>query len=81
MEGRRLLLVGEQGLGDTIQFLRYARVFKGMGAHVVLAAPAALGRLLASGGDWDELFLIGSAPDLPACDFYLPLARRRGAGD
>ena len=78
LEGRKLLLVGEQGLGDTIQFLRYARALKALGADVVLAAPAALGRLLACGGDWDELFLLGSAPDLPACDFYLPLPSARG---
>ena len=39
----------------------------------MLAAQAALGRLLASHPDVDELFLLGSADELPRCDFYLPL--------
>ena len=73
LAGRSLLLVGEQGLGDTIQFVRYAREFKRRGARVVLAASARLGRLLAAGSDWDELHLLDSANGPPACDFYLPL--------
>ena len=59
MAGRSLLLVAEQGLGDTIHFMRYARLLKPRGARVVLAAQAALGRLLASHPDLDELFLLG----------------------
>ena len=73
LTGRRLLLVAEQGLGDTLQFVRYARVFKQRGAHVVMAVQAALGPLLAHGTDWDELFLIGGGQAFPPADFYLPL--------
>jgi tetratricopeptide (TPR) repeat protein len=73
LAGRSLLLLAEQGLGDTIHFIRYARMLKQRGARVVLAAPAALGRLLASDPDLDELFIFGSAEELPRCDFYLPL--------
>jgi tetratricopeptide (TPR) repeat protein len=73
LAGRRLLLVAEQGLGDTIHFLRYAKLLKARGARVVLAAPAALGRLLAAHPDLDELFLLGSDKPLPPCDFFLPL--------
>ncbi len=73
LAGRSLLLVGEQGLGDTIQFVRYAREFKRRSARVVLAASARLGRLLAAGSDWDELYLLDSANGPPACDFHLPL--------
>ncbi|WP_434107697.1 tetratricopeptide repeat protein [Paraburkholderia caffeinilytica] len=32
LDGRRLLLVGEQGFGDHFQFLRYARVLEQLGA-------------------------------------------------
>ena len=39
----------------------------------MLAAQTALGRLLASHPDLDELFILGSAEQLPRCDFYLPL--------
>ncbi|HEX7932304.1 MAG TPA: tetratricopeptide repeat protein [Paraburkholderia sp.] len=34
LEGRRLLVVGEQGFGDHFQFLRYARVLQERGATV-----------------------------------------------
>lgn len=36
LEGRRLLLVGEQGFGDHFQFLRFARVLEQRGATVDL---------------------------------------------
>ena len=79
LAGRSLLLLAEQGLGDTLHFVRYARLLKERGARVVLAAPAALGRLLASHPDVDELFILGSAEELPRCDFYLPLLSAPGA--
>ena len=76
LAGRSLLLLTEQGLGDTLHFIRYARLLKERGARIVLAAPAALGRLLAAHPDVDELFILGSAEELPHCDFYLPLLER-----
>ena len=79
LAGRSLLLLAEQGLGDTLHFLRYARLLKERGARVVLAAPAALGRLLASPPDLDELFILGSAAEWPRCDFCLPLLSAPGA--
>jgi hypothetical protein len=42
--GKRLLLLAEQGFGDTIQFVRYARLVAARGAQVV---PPPLVRLLA----------------------------------
>jgi tetratricopeptide (TPR) repeat protein len=48
LDGKRLLLHCEQGLGDTIQFSRYARLAEGRGARVSLAAPRRLHRLLST---------------------------------
>lgn len=43
---KTVLLHAEQGLGDTIQFCRYATSFADLGARVVIAAPTALVDLL-----------------------------------
>ncbi len=44
--GRTILLWGEQGLGDTIQYCRYAAVLASRGATPLLCVPAPLVRLL-----------------------------------
>ena len=46
LEGVTLLLHSEQGLGDTIQFCRYARLAELRGARVVLSVPPKLRALL-----------------------------------
>ncbi len=79
LAGRSLLLLAEQGFGDTFHFIRYARLLKELGARIVLAAPAALSRLLGSQPYLDELFILGSGLKLPRCDFYLPLLSAPGA--
>jgi tetratricopeptide (TPR) repeat protein len=47
LAGRRILLVGEQGYGDQIQFIRYAAVLARQGAMVDVAADRRLARLFA----------------------------------
>ncbi len=79
LSGRRVLLLAEQGLGDTIQFLRYARLLKARGARVVLAARQGVARLLASHPDLDELHLLDAGRELPPVDYYLPLLSVPGA--
>lgn len=46
--GRTILVVAEQGFGDTIQFARYAPLLAGRGARVVLAVQPPLEALAAS---------------------------------
>ena len=46
--GKTILLHGEQGFGDTIQFCRYARLVADLGASVILEIHKSLVSLLAS---------------------------------
>ncbi|MEP7206602.1 MAG: glycosyltransferase family 9 protein, partial [Casimicrobiaceae bacterium] len=47
-EGRTIVLGAEQGLGDTIQFARFARPLADAGMRVILQVPQAMTTLLAS---------------------------------
>ena len=71
IEGKTVLLHAEQGLGDTIQFCRYARLVKDRGARVVLRAQAALLPLLRQLDGVDE-WVDANGP-LPQFDYHCPL--------
>jgi tetratricopeptide (TPR) repeat protein len=66
-----LLLHAEQGLGDTIQFCRYASLAAGLGARVLLEIPQQLTPLL-TGLEGVAKILSPSDPS-PAFDFHCPL--------
>ena len=68
---KTILLHAEQGLGDTIQFCRYAKLVKALGAKVVLEVPKALRGLLSGLEGADELIEEGNA--LPTFDYHCPL--------
>ncbi len=71
LAGRTLLLHAEQGLGDALQFARYATLLAGRGARVILEAHPPLKRLLSSVSGVDAAFARGE--ELPSFDFHLPL--------
>jgi|GEM_PF-47666 len=48
LNGRTILLHSEQGLGDTIQFVRYATLVAQRGGQVLVSCPDPLKRLLAT---------------------------------
>jgi tetratricopeptide (TPR) repeat protein len=48
LAGRTILLHGEQGLGDSLQFCRYAERVAALGARVILEVPGSLARLCAT---------------------------------
>jgi Flp pilus assembly protein TadD len=66
LEGRRLLVSGEQGLGDTIQFCRYAPLLAARGARVIFGAQFALQSVLRSLAGVDTLLTEGDV--LPRID-------------
>jgi tetratricopeptide (TPR) repeat protein len=45
LNGRRIVLYAEQGLGDSLQFLRYVPMVQAAGGQVILDVPANLRRL------------------------------------
>ena len=69
--GKAVLLHAEQGLGDSIQFCRYAREVQALGAHVLLEVPRPLMALFASLEGVSQIIEKG-AP-LPQFDYHCPL--------
>lgn len=71
IEGKTILLHAEQGLGDTLQFCRYAALVSNLGAKVVLEVPAELMRLMTTLDGVDQLIEAGQP--LPPFDCHCPL--------
>lgn len=71
IQGRRILLHTEQGLGDSIQFLRYVPLVHAAGGTVVLDVPPRLRRLAAQLPGVAALVTTGDP--LPPFDCHCPL--------
>lgn len=75
LHGRSLLLRAEQGLGDTLQFIRFVPLLLAFGGDIVIEVQPALLPLLADSDS--PLRWVPQGPDLPkdawGCDCYLPL--------
>lgn len=71
IEGRTILLAGEQGLGDTLQFIRYASLVKQRDATVVVECQGQLVSLVSTCAGVDRAYTAGQAR--PDFDVYCPL--------
>jgi TPR repeat/Tetratricopeptide repeat len=69
--GKRVLLYAEQGLGDTIQFARFAQVLADRGAEVMVRVQPPLAGLMRSLDGVAAVFSEGETP--PPIDYHLPL--------
>jgi tetratricopeptide (TPR) repeat protein len=71
LAGRTILLLAEQGLGDTVHFIRYAPLVKQQGGTVIVECQPALMRLLANAAGID--LLVARGWPLPAFDTHASL--------
>jgi hypothetical protein len=69
--GKTIVLHGEQGLGDTLQFCRYVKRVADLGASVLLEVPSQLASLLKNLEGVSRLLVRGEP--LPAFDYHCPL--------
>jgi Flp pilus assembly protein TadD len=72
LEGKRILLHAEQGLGDTLQFCRYAPMVAARGAQVVLEVQPPLVRLMRT-LDGQRIEVIAQGDPRPPVDLHCPL--------
>ncbi len=71
LQGKIILLEAEQGLGDTINFVRYAPMVAALGARVLLAVQPPLRSVAASVSGVSQVLSDGEP--LPKFDYYCPL--------
>ena len=71
LEGRTILLDAEQGLGDTLQFIRYAPLVQARGGKVVAVCQRPLMQILSNFPGIDRL--VAQGEPVPPFDCYLPL--------
>ena len=75
LAGRTILLHAEQGMGDTLQFCRYAPLVAAQAARVVLVVPTALRAIMGTleGVREGRIEVLAFGDALPATDFHCPL--------
>jgi tetratricopeptide (TPR) repeat protein len=71
LQSKAILLYGEQGLGDFIQFCRYVKLVSDLGAKVILETPQSLASLMRSLEGVSELVIKGE--ELPFFDYQCPI--------
>ena len=76
LEGRTILLQAEQGLGDTLHYVRFAELVQARGGRVVLECPPRLVELLRTVPGAERV--ISYHDPLPPCEVCAPVASLPG---
>lgn len=71
LRGRVILLHPDHGMGDTIQFIRYAPLIERLGGRVIASCQQPLARILASCAGIERL--VSDGDRMPEFDVYAPL--------
>ena len=79
LRGKTILLCAEQGMGDAIQFVRYAPMVAALGAKVLVLAHPALTAVMRTVPGIVQV--LGEGEALPAFDLYCPLLSLPAAFD
>ena len=69
LNGKKLLIICEQGFGDSIQFIRFSKFLSDEGAKIIISAPEELCSLLKDQQGVDEVYKFDD--QLPEYDFYV----------
>ncbi|MEJ6021455.1 tetratricopeptide repeat protein [Ramlibacter sp. PS4R-6] len=73
LQGRTILLFAEQGLGDSLQMLRYVPLVAARGARVLLHLPRPLYGLTLTSDLGPGVTVLPPGAPLPSFDFHCPL--------
>ena len=73
--GKTILIQADEGLGDTIQFVRYVPMLAARGARVVLVVDSPLRSLLSRLSGVSECLPVSAADSLPPFDMHCPVMR------
>jgi len=71
LNGKKLLVVCEQGFGDSIQFIRFTKILSDEGAKIIVIAQEELNCLLKNQQGVDEVYSFDD--QIPDYDFYVYL--------
>jgi hypothetical protein len=71
LQSKSILLYAEQGIGDTIQFIRFTNPIKDMGARVIIECQKNICELVAAHSSVHQAIPLNGPP--PSTDYHAPL--------
>lgn len=73
LDGKTIMVLHEQGMGDTFQFVRFVPLLKERGAYVVISAPDQLHTILRDSNLANEVVGIRDLPASGKADYVCPM--------